>query len=262
MYTRPTTPRSIGGVLDDAIRLYKASFNAWLVPSVIAAVLSGAAGVWLALHMGLRPTPAQMLALYRSPNVWGSYLLLMLISVWAYCALIDGIVRVAHGGTPSVGEIVNASLAKYPAAFLGTILFLFGTMAGMFLFIVPGIILMGRWMYWLVAMIDQRASALDALSRSWNLSRGHWWRGITIITIAMVIVIVLSMIVSFVVGFGAALGRPDATSMLIGVQVLSAALNVFILPALPAAICAVYFDLQMRREGGDLAGRVGSLKPT
>src|SRR6185312_2273186 len=40
MYTRPTAPRSIGGVLDDAIRLYRAAFSRCWVLALGGGVLS------------------------------------------------------------------------------------------------------------------------------------------------------------------------------------------------------------------------------
>jgi hypothetical protein len=37
--------------------------------------------------------------------------------------------------------------------------------------------------------------------------------------------------------------------------------SVFILPMLPAALLAIYYDMKMRREGGDLLARANSLQP-
>ena len=114
-------------------------------------------------------------------------------------------------------------------------------------------------MYWGVPFIDERCSAPDALSRSYHLSAGNWWRGTTIVTVALIIVIVLTLVVSFVLGIITVIGGSDLLVRSILTQSLGSVLGIFLTPALPAAFVAGYFDLRLRREGDDLAARVGKL---
>jgi hypothetical protein len=43
-------------------------------------------------------------------------------------------------------------------------------------------------------------------------------------------------------------------------QILSAVLNIFLMPFLPSVMLAVYYDLRLRNEGDDLAERVAALQ--
>lgn len=262
MYTRPTAPRSIGGVIDDAIKLYMAAFGACLVPALIGALLIAVSGGWLQLWLlqaGARPTPAQMLAIFAAPTVWIAYGGLIVVSVWSSFAIVGALIRVARGEKPTVGETLGTSLRVFPTALFGTIISLIALMIGLVLLIIPGLFLAGRWMYWGVSLMEERGSALDAIGRSWQLSKGNWWRGIGILTVVGILVIVLSMVGSFCVGIVMGFAHADRTTLIIVTQALQGIVHVFIAAASPAALVSIYFDLQLRREGGDLAARVGNL---
>ncbi len=262
MFTRPTAPRSIGGVIDDAISLYRASFRGWLVPSIIGAAFSAGAGVWLALKVGLEPTPQQMLAIWKTPTIWGAYAVMFVSGIWTYLAVIIAIVRTARGEDAGPAATLAAALKVLVPAILGSILFGFGWTIGLVLLVIPGIYIAGRWIYWMVAMIDEGSSAPAGLARSWKLSKGFWWRGVSIVFIACLIMVVLFMAVSFTVGFVVAFGRPDRVATVILTQAIGGAFGIFMTPAIPCALVAAYYDLQLRREGGDLAGRLSGLAST
>jgi hypothetical protein len=68
------------------------------------------------------------------------------------------------------------------------------------------------------------------------------------------------MIFSFVAGLVLLMFRLDPMSLLIGNQLLSAAERVFVTSMIPALLVAMYYDLKLRREGGDLAARTKSLQ--
>ena len=142
MYARPTAPRSIGGVIDDAIKLYVASFRAWLIPAIIGAVLLALVGGWMQLSLvgtGARPTPGQMLALFASPTVWVWYGLMLAVSIWTGFAVMGAIIRVSRGESPTVGETLGASLVVLPAALLGSLLSGVAIAIGCVLLLIPGI---------------------------------------------------------------------------------------------------------------------------
>ena len=85
MYVRPSAPLSIGGVVDDAIRLYRGSFSHTWKLSVAFAIVLAALGLFMVMTIPAlfdiqRATmaPQQVLALFTSPVVMGSYLLMIL----------------------------------------------------------------------------------------------------------------------------------------------------------------------------------------
>jgi hypothetical protein len=49
--------------------------------------------------------------------------------------------------------------------------------------------------------------------------------------------------------------------MQLSLQVVGVIVSIFTLSAIPAALVAIYRDLLLRREGSDLAARLGALAP-
>ena len=156
MYVQPATPRSVGGVLDDSFRLYKASFAyTWLGGLVLAIVMLGFA-LFMSTTQGIQRTPAQALAMVRAPAFLVSYVVTALISVWVYCAMIANIIAVARGETPNVSSGFAAALAVLPAAIVASNVFGLSFVIGTVLLVIPGIYIWNRMQLWIVALMAER----------------------------------------------------------------------------------------------------------
>jgi hypothetical protein len=261
MYSRPSAPRSIGGVLDDSIRLYKACARYWWVPSLLSALVSACVSFYASFALGEQATPALMFSLLRSPVVACSYLVILLLKTWFYCAMVGNINTVFLGGTPPSGSGLADGLKMLPMAVLASILFFLTLFGGTLLLVIPGIYVLGRLQFWIVALMAERNGARAALGSSWRLVKGHWWRAIAIVSMVFIMIVVVSMVFSFVFGLMAVFVRPDRGTALVVVLALGALVNVFVFPAFPAALVATYYDLKLRKDGDDLAARVGDLQP-
>ena len=261
MFVRPTAPRSIGGVLDDAVRLYKESFRAWLWPSVVIALSSAVFGFAFAQLIGPTQSAAQLMNYYKSPAIWICYLVFFIAYTWGHLSLLAAVRGVFTGGNPRAGESFATGLKLVPTGLLAGFLSFFGIFFGFMLLLIPGIILAGRWQFWGISLVDRGGSGTDALGRSSRLVKGHWWRASTIVFVALVMVIALSVLMSFLVALPAFVSSARSVPVQVVIRIIGAAVNTFILPAIPAAAVACYFDLQLRTEGSDLAARVGKLQP-
>ncbi|MGH8206224.1 MAG: hypothetical protein ACRETK_05550 [Steroidobacteraceae bacterium] len=273
MYTRPAAPRSIGGVLDDAIRLYQASFSRCWVLSLIGAALTGALGLYATLHLGVLTSPAsksmagavtamaRIQRMEHSPRVWGSYLLVSLVWFVFRAAIIARQDAVAARRSDSNGQAAAYALRRLPRIIVAGIVFGVVITVGMIIFVVPGIWLWGCLQLWLVALCVEDLGPFASFGRSWRLIEGNWWRTSATVGVAIVLILVLSLAESVLIGVVTAAGRPDPAVLLMTSQIVGVALSVFTMPMLTAAMLAIFYDLKLRREGGDLAARVSSLQP-
>ncbi len=262
MYQKPTAPQTIGDVLDDSFRLYRATLRLWLLPSLVMAVVSGAFAVYMLLKLGpvvARPTDLQYLTRFRT---FGSgYVLMTALSIWLYLAMFAAMLAVQSGTPVSVTACVVTGLRRLPAAIIATIFFFVATIVGFCLLVVPGLWIMGQLQFWPAAMVERGLGPFAASGESWRLVRGHWWRAATILTVLFIIVVVLSMMVGGVAALLTIFGGSDLVMRMVAAQVLGHAVNVFIVPLFPAAMAATYADLKLRRDGGDLEARLRDLKP-
>ncbi len=153
-----------------------------------AALLATLAGVFmflpsLALWM-YAPMPAppggsdssegmRFLVDYYRAN-WALLLLVNIIGTFGQVAILS---LLLDRDRPTVGEALGTSARSLPLYFVMTLLTNFAVVIGLFLFLVPGIYLLGRLAITGPVMIAEGiASPLDAIRRGWLYTKGLGWR--------------------------------------------------------------------------------------
>ncbi len=298
MYTKPDAPRSIGGVLDDAIKLYRDAFaKSWplaLIGQVVLAAPLLVIRLKLAAIPGLGGNPMAMaanpaaaaayMAVYRSPAIWLSYLALLVVTFGLYSALIVQIDGFATAKPRTVGESIAAAVRLLPCALLlylvlivGLVLsvvcvgvavrmlgavhasgFLYGVLV--VAFAVALIYVLGRLFLAYVALIVERAPVFKSFGISWALIKNHWWRTATVYTVALVIIYVFYLLIGVLETLVSAMLDSTSGAAALVSQLFSSAFGTLLVPFFPAVLLAIYYDLKLRRDGADLADRVNSLR--
>jgi hypothetical protein len=272
MYTLPTAPRPIGGVLDDAIGLYRATFKQCWLLALISGVFSAAVSMYQTA--GLRSvstaTTAQgWAALIQSMQISqrsSHSNLVGLVSVIVWLVIRAAIVARQHaaatGQEDSFGSALAVGLRRLPSAIGGGLTLVVLIAIGFVLLVIPGIWLWGMFQVWFVALVVEQLGPFKALGRSWRLVEGHWWRTSALVSVALIIILILSAAVGMTgAWFGLAVSHGGAGIVLLAWQLVAAAISVITTPLLMAVMLSMYYDLKLRREGGDLAVRLSSLQP-
>jgi hypothetical protein len=110
-----------------------------------------------------------------------------------------------------------------------------------------------------VILIIEDKGAPESLGRSWTLTTGYWWRLATILTVLVIVIVVLFLVIGLIAGIVAAsMGSTGGISGVL-IQIVSLLGNALISPLYAAVLLAIYYDLKLRKEGADLAGRVNAL---
>jgi hypothetical protein len=264
MYARPTAPLTIGGVIDDAIRLYRESFSRCWIPALLLALMGGLLALWLtapALDSVNRGNPAELMRFYGQPRIYGLYLIQTVLNAALYGALFLAQDGATGGAVHSLGDAFGGGFARIGGAVLAVILFGLIVGVGFVLLLLPGFYFLGALCLWPVALYIDGAGAIESLRVSRALTRGYWWRTSAILTVAFIIILVFSTVIGLLAGVTVAVSRfrTDPTPGLIGIQIITMIANVFIFPMYSAILLSTYRDLKLRREGGDLADRLGAL---
>jgi hypothetical protein len=113
----------------------------------------------------------------------------------------------------------------------------------MMLLVVPGIIVAcGYAVVSQVVVLESPRNPLDALGRSWHLTKGRRW---TVLALAFILFLVASL-PGMVAGMLAVGGLQDAATVLASLAAL------VLSPLLPCGITLYYYDLRIRKEAFDL----------
>lgn len=269
MSLMPTEPRSIGGVIDDAIRLYRRTLSASIPIALIGVLLLLVPSIWAALRIQAlvvqQDDPLAVWQVFAAPELWLFYLMSVVVYALIYGAMIFRIDAIARGHSASLGESFAAAVHRLPAMLGVSLLFGLAIMVGFVLLIIPGIWLWGILQLAFIAVIVDRSGVLASFATSRQLVRGNWWRANIVIFVSFVImfvvIAVLGGIAGFIVGVTGAAAAASSTGGQVVQQIINAVLNTLTLSFYPCVLMAVFNDLRLRREGGDLLGRVDALSP-
>lgn len=265
MAIQPTQPQGIGGVLDTAFQLYKSSLAVVWPIALLTALLALSPFVYL-IFAGV-PVFDPTATAVPDPSVLINVMIAGLISVipstWGMSAQYLKQHAIGIGEELPTGTAFQMALTRLPALIVTVILYFLAISAGFLLLFVPGVILVLSLILNMVLVLFERKGPIDALVGSHRLVWGNWWRSCAILTLMGILIIVIYIAIALVVGLatpfaGMAVGDVMLAGM--GLQLISQAVtNVLVMPFTTATLIALYWDLKLRKEGGDLAARVNAL---
>lgn len=265
MNIQPAQPQSIGGVLDTAFQLYKASVVPALPLSALMAVASTPPSIYMLMRAGTGSAtdPFATLAVMQSPGYWITYLVSILATMWIMGALYYKIASAGSGEPLGVGEALTRSSRRALSLFFTTILFGIAIAIGLVLLIIPGLILMISLMLCFNLNLFEEKGPVASLIGSHQLVWGNWWRTAAILTVGFIVLFVIYMLAGVIAGLfvpliGIDLGDVLAVTM-VSTIVISVVVTLVVTPFYLGLAIAIYWDLKLRKEGGDLASRVGTL---
>ena len=263
MYTQPTAPQTIGGVLDDAVNLYRNCLpRSWplaLAPEVALTFTNIYIESKLPPHASA--DPQAILALLQSGDFVFSALFSIVVLLLFNVALTHHMHALATGRPASPGRSLGVGLRLLPRAIGAWVVLAAATAVGTLLLIVPGIYVAGALMLTFVAMIVGDLGVLQSIGESHRLVKGHWWRAVTIYSVATVIALVFYVILVLVTGL-AAMSGPTASALTVGLRrLVGVAIGTLMTLWFPAVLLSLYYDLTLRRTaaagppaGGAVAG--------
>lgn len=297
-YVAPSAPLAIGGVLDNWLRLFRSSFGACWAIALLAAVAGALAQLMITPPLPKPGTTVlqnylQYWSALRGPTTFLTDIAYGFISLLVYGALLTQQTALIRGEEPlSVAGALGTGLRHIPQMLLGFVVIVLiavaicipaGIGAAMMITlrhslpaallgalaviasVVVLIYVMIRLQLWLAAMFSEGLGGTSSLGRSWTLVKGQWWRvtgigfvsGIVIWVVTVAIGAVIGVVTSVVSIHGTAPDRVLRRVQLIGAA--SQIVRLLTLPLLTAVWLAIYQDVKLRREGGDLVARAEAL---
>jgi len=267
-------------LIDQAIELYRARFLvftgvslALTIPALATAVLSGSyrsLDPFISVFQASGSTPAiNTPPQFNGAMVGLSYLIGIVMAPlagWSAVpapALVAVALQTAHGRDIGVGGALAAALKRYWALLLVMIA---SVAVGLLVFTCLGIPLavwiLVAWAVVVPVMLEERASAGAAFTRSWSLVRDNWWR--TFAVVLLVALLGFAVELGLVSLFGFAIVFVPGMSLEVRdmlVVVASAVVGVATRPLLPIALTVMYYELRVRHEALDLDQLAATVAP-
>jgi hypothetical protein len=286
MFSQGLAPRSIGGVLDDAIRLWQAAFKSTLPLALMSAALMSTPLLWIYLRWRAASIPARP-SLYETAY-WPLTLFAIAIqlpniaiefAIYAQTAAVASRHMLAtraalYRGLSLMPRILLVALIcalagvvlMVPLIILLTVLIrvlkpsalvIGATATG--LVAILGIIFDVKILMYPIFMVVENRSAYESLASSWILTRGHWWRVMVTGGTVTALYVVFLALCAAVVAAAASLSGVPRVSLPRFLQYAAPIGGGLYAPLFSAVFFNIYLDLKARKEGGDLVQRVEGL---
>lgn len=160
-----------------------------------------------------------------------------------------GLVTEHEGGRPSFGQCMAQGLKFAIPIVILTILWWFAIMAGLFLLIVPGLILTCMWAVSIPALVEEGTGVLGAFGRSRELTRGHRWKIFGLLAVIL-IGFYLAMAVMGIVGLSVSDDALAATEMSPPFLIVTAASGLIFGLLWATVQPSLFVELRDAKEGG------------
>jgi hypothetical protein len=185
-----------------------------------------------------------------------SVLLTLLATATCYKAIIDSYL----GREPDWRDSFVFALKRFGTLLGTTFTVLIVTAIGFLFCLAPGIWLYISWLFCTVVVLTEGTGVSGALSRSFDLVRGRWWRTFATYIVGYLFTAIVSGLIGLVLGFLLFKVASTYTATVILERGVNLVAQVITIPFIAAFVTVMYFDVRVRREGFDLqllASQVG-----
>lgn len=222
---------SIVDVLRDAWTLYTSFLGRFFtIAALVFAVLS-------LLQFAVDKTrEAGVFAVLAIATVAGIYLLQGAIVV-----AVDDARRA--GPTLTIREIFSRVGPRFWPLLGAGLLIAIGVVAGLFLLIIPGLVLLAAWSLAAPAVVLEKRAVIESLGRSWRLVKSDLLRVLAIVVITIGLAIVFSVVIVSILA-----PLPDAVDSYIATVVA----NAVSAPFVTLAWTVMFFELRLAKDPGSV----------
>ncbi len=238
-------PLSVGEIIDQSLKLYRRNFAALLLISLLANALPTALGVYVVMAGGTEANVVLTLA---------QLFLSLIMGALASAATVFLVSESYLGRTIGAGEaFARATRYIWPLILLslgvGIAIFL-----GLLALIVGAFVVMSGLMVSTQAMVLEDLGPSDAMSRSWNLTKGFKGKIFGLVFLVGILIAIPSVVLGFFMApTQADLGDIEAfRRKFLVATVIERLVTTVVYPILYSAVTVAYYDLRIRKEGFDL----------
>ena len=164
----------------------------------------------------------------------------VVISAVLQAAIMRGAAQGSIGDPVDVDASYKWGFARFGSVILISILVGLAVAGGLILLVIPGLIFAVMFSVSIPALVVENLRGTDAMSRSWNLVKGHFWHAVGVVIVAAIIGAIVGGIIGAI---GGAMGDNWFVSW-----IFQAIAQIITAPFAAIVTVLLYLDLRARRE--------------
>lgn len=262
-------PLKLGEILDRMFLIYRKNFlllfitsslpYLCLLPIALIVILSGS---FPNFNSQQPPSPAAIVAIFTI--ILTIFFCFAFFGVASWVATTAAVWQIQMGGKPTIRGVYRVALHRFGTSLLAAIVVGAALFAGYMFFVIPAIFVALEFCLTMEAVVCEGASAMEAIGRSRKLVSGYRgrvfvaWLVCSIVSAAVGYVLILPPLVAMAV-----MGQSGTFAGWLFALLAIAYFFALTLPAplLAIALCLIYYDARVRKEGFDLQRLLDELPP-
>jgi len=268
MLPSETGPLTFSELLDRTFSIYRSRFLLLVaIAGIPYAIFGAAVGVLAALAWAV----SARTGVGTSPSMAAAVLLVMvpLVIVFIVGAILSAVGTTAAvwdlqlGRQPTIRTSYLTAWRRIGAVIVAGILVGLACAAGLILLIIPGIIVWLGLSLTSPIIVAEDPGGVASLSRSWELTSGYRWKilGAAMISGIIAAIIVYAIQIPTFVISAFVFKNADPVWFTVISTIGSILGNVLGAPILAIALCLIYYDARVRKEGFDLQRMLDAIPP-
>jgi hypothetical protein len=242
-------PMGIGEILSTAFQLYRRHWRTLLtIAAVVVVPLTLLQYLFGDLVRTQGETTRNGIVETASWSVGIAGLLAALAAILMYLVLTGAITRAVAaevaGEDPGVEQSYRFGFHRLGSVLLVSVLVGLATIAGLILFIIPGIWIGVRLAVSIEALVVEGRRGTQAMGRSWELVGGHWWHAFGALVVAGLLTGVVNAVIT----------TPFSNTGWFVQAIAAAIATVITMPYSVLVGVLLYLDLRARKEALTLEG--------
>jgi hypothetical protein len=241
-------PRTLGEILSAAFDIYKTNASKLILIVAIVVVPLSLLGALL-VELVASPDEETVTILGQTQTisdqtfaavVLGSIIaaiVAVIISAVLQAAMMRGAALATIGDPVDVEASYRWGLKRFGSVLLVAILVGLAVAIGFILLIIPGIIFLTLFSVSIPALVIENRRGTDAMRRSWDLAKQHFWHVLGVIVVAWIIAAIVSSILGAIGG-----------DSWFGAWIFSAIAQIITAPFSALVSVLLYLDLRARKE--------------
>lgn len=255
---KPSQELSIGDIFSSTFNLYRSNFLQFFLPFLISGIITGVCAYAITTAFPMPETPViptnpDPAFVYDVLGPWFSSLISALVVIAALSGFVSWILNsIVYGvvtknasdhietGTSNLGASFNYTLSKLPSLLPAQLVTGILIVAGMLLFIVPGVIIAIMFSLVIPTIIIEQTGIFESLGRSRRLVGQRWGKTFVVMLISGIIVGIPLIVVNAIISY-------SAVSPLVS-QLATNTVTAFLGPILPIALTYLYYSMRTREN--------------
>jgi hypothetical protein len=256
-------PMGVGEILDAAIKLYRSRWKSLMAIVAIALVPITFLRVFMTRSLG-GPFSGSVASQAEIESALVVTLILsgiqlLLITPFLTAAVARASADVYLGHPVLVGRTFRFAVSRIHSILWISILSALALILGFLLLVIPGLIVLVRYLFGSTVLVVEGKKGAAALGRSWRLAKGHFWKIAGTYVLAWIMAVVLSNILVIPGSLAFAAIGPAGWPIFAVAASLAAILTT---PFTTLVAVLLYFDLRIRKEAFDLEVMAQELSET